>query len=103
MANGNNPTQGTRGKGGNFDSRKNPFGNIRLLKSAPDLASVAMLGGTLDKVLRAGHAVMLGHTRDGGALVLTILEGENRHRTYCSNNDELDAAITAMENMFVQD
>ncbi len=58
---------GEKGKGANFDTRRNPFLDRKAVKgSAPELASVIGLGLVLDKVLRAGNAVMLGHTRDGG-------------------------------------
>ena len=50
------------------------------------------MGGVIDSVLLAGAAVMLGATRDGGAVIITIFDGENRHRTYCSNERELESA-----------
>jgi hypothetical protein len=55
-----------------------------------------MVAQALDTVIAAGCAVMLGQTRDQGAIMITILEGDNRHRTYCSNEQELDDAIAAM-------
>lgn len=103
MANGNNPPSKGRGKGGNFDTRPNPFGNVTPIRPAPDMAGVSLLGSTLDKVLRAGCALMVGHTRDGGAVVLTVLDGENRHRTYCSSDEELDAAFERLEAMYTPD
>ncbi len=84
------------GKGGLWDTRANPFGQSKIGHIAPELAGVQVLGGALDKVLRQGCAIMLGHTRDGGAVVLTVLDGEQRHRTYCANSDELDEAIEAL-------
>lgn len=86
----------TRGKGDNWDTRRNPFQNNKPTGNAPQLADVPYALSAMDKVLSAGCAVLIGHTRDGGALVLTILDGDQRHRTYCSNHDELDAAITSM-------
>lgn len=84
------------GKGANFVTRPNPFGAKRSLSSAPQLADTAMVAQAIDRVLTAGCAIMFGHTRDGGALVITILEGENRHRTYCASDQELDDATSAM-------
>ena len=86
----------TTGKGGNWDTRPNPFANQKTGKGTCELANVPQLGLALDRVCRQGCAVMVGSTRDGGALVLTILDGETRHRTYCSNQDELDAAVESM-------
>jgi len=84
------------GKGANFVTRTNPFAKKHSGGGAPQLADIAMAAQAIDRVVTAGNAVMLGQTRDGGAIVITILEGEQRHRTYCSNEQELDEAITAM-------
>lgn len=94
MANGNNPSNGKgTGKGGNFDTRKNPFASKKPTNNRPRLDDTASLGTALDAILDTGNAVIIGATRDGGALVFTILDGEERHRTYCSNDEELDEAI----------
>lgn len=84
------------GKGGSFATRLNPFKEPTVVNSAPDLAEVSGLGASIDVLLRAGCALIVGRTRDGGALVLTILDGPQRHRTYCSTVDELDEAITSI-------
>jgi len=42
----------------------------------------------------------VGRTRDGGAMVLTVLDGDNRHRTYCSSTAELEAALESLEAAF---
>ncbi len=44
-------------------------------------------------VLLAGDAVLLGTTRDGGAVVMTIMEGDRRHRQYFSDATELMASL----------
>jgi hypothetical protein len=94
---------GEKGKGGNFDTRRNPFLDRKAVKgNAPELASVVGLGLVLDKVLRGGNAVMLGHTRDGGALVITILDGDLRHKGYNASEEELEAAFQALEEMYAE-
>jgi len=80
------------GKGGNIDTRRNPFLGNGKVAARPNLASVPGMGAVIDSVLLAGAAVMLGATRDGGAVIITIFDGENRHRTYCSNERELESA-----------
>jgi hypothetical protein len=40
-------------------------------------------------VVDNGDAVVLGRTRDGGAVVLTILSGDEKHKFYSTNNGEL--------------
>lgn len=100
----NEPKQihGEKGKGGNFKSERNPFKQTQKKKGgAPDVASGIHLATALDAALKAGCAVMMGHSRDGGTLVITVLDGDDRHRTYCSSEEELDAAIQAMLEMYV--
>lgn len=97
------PKQQEKGKGGLWDTRPNPFGQGKAQHIAPELAAVSGLGQAFDRVLHTGCAIMVGHTRDGGAVVLTILDGEQRHRTYCANETELDAAIEAMTFVYSDD
>ncbi len=94
------PNKVQNGKGENWDTRKNPFLSAKTGHIAPELADVASFGRVVDLVLRNGCALMVGHTRDGGALVLTVLDGEYRHRTYCSNASELEDAITSMQSSY---
>jgi hypothetical protein len=91
---------GVHGKGGNFDSRANPFGNSKSSGHAPELTGTVTLGIVLDEVLQSGCAIMFGHTRDGGALVVTVLDGEQRHRTYCTSSQELDQAMLALHTTY---
>jgi len=87
------PKQMERGKGENWDTRPNPFNRNGVTHIAPSFTDCTDLARLLDAVCRAGCAVMVGHTRDGGAVVFTILDGDNRHRTYCANDAELQGAI----------
>lgn len=85
-----------RGKGGNWETRPNPFAAVKSVGVAPSIGDVPGAGLAFDKVLATGCALMLGYTRDGGALVLTVLDGTERHRTYCSSDVELEEAIKAL-------
>jgi len=40
-------------------------------------------------VVDNGDALVFGRTRDGGAVVLTILSGDDKHKFYSTNNAEL--------------
>jgi hypothetical protein len=97
----NGGTTPEHGKGDNFASRRNPFPLKQANNSAPNFDEIQGLGAALDAVLGAGCAILLGRTRDGGAVVLTVLDGEQRHRTYAGTTDELDAAIIALHNTYV--
>lgn len=94
----------TKGKGGSFETKDNPFFNThRRAKVAPDFDEVSGIGAALDLLVKAGCAVMFGRTRDGGAVVFTVLDGEKRHRTYCSNAEELQEAFDAIREMYADD
>lgn len=87
------PGNSGKGKGEQWDTRANPFlskGEQHIAPSFTDATDIARL---LDAVCRSGCALMVGHTRDGGAVVFTVLDGDMRHRTYCSNDHELQGAI----------
>jgi len=88
------------GKGGDFATRKNPFTARKSPGSRPNLDAHGDIGTALDAILNQGCAVIIGTTRDGGALVITILDNDDRHRTYCSNEDELEEAISEIIQLY---
>jgi hypothetical protein len=91
----------SKGKGGNFASQANPFfGGPQRKGTAPDLTEVPELSKAVQVLLKAGCAILIGQTRDGGAVVLTILDGEQRHRTYCASDVDVREALTAIHNMY---
>lgn len=82
-----------KGKGENWDRRANPFNRGKDVRSAPSFTDITDIARLLDSLCRAGCALMVSNTRDGGSVVLTILDGDTRERTYCSNQHELQGAI----------
>ena len=52
--------------------------------------SQPLIGEVVQAVTRGGDAILLGTTRDGGALVLTVCSGDQRVKFYSST--ELEAA-----------
>lgn len=97
------PKKVENGKGGNWDTRGNPFAQNGANHIAPSFTDTTDLARLLDGVCRSGCALMVGHTRDGGAVVFTILDGEYRHRTYCSNDHELQGAIDSAIAAYTED
>ena len=87
------------GKGGEFVSKPNVFGQ-RPAGRAPAFADHTDCGLALDVVIHAGHALIIGSTRDGGALCITVLEGDTRHRTYCATTEELGDALARLREFF---
>lgn len=91
------------GKAGLWDTRPNPFKELQGRPNTVSLGDIPRLGMALDTVLAQGCAFMFGLTRDGGAMVLTVLDGDERHRTYCSSQHDLEQAIEAIELVYKPD
>jgi len=53
----------------------------------------AVLVSALDAVVSVGAALLVGATRDGGAVNLTLMNGSDRIKVYCANADELTGAL----------
>lgn len=89
------------GKGGDFDTRPNPFkGTGSRTRSSANFTEVPNIGQALQVLVESGCAIIIGQTRDGGAMVLTILDGDDRHRTYASNEVELQEVFDAIIDMY---
>lgn len=70
------------------------YGRVSRGPSPAELASwedadQEQLWRTVTEIVNAGDAVTLGRTRDGGALSLVILSGEERIRRYARGAEEL--------------
>lgn len=87
------------GKGGSFKTERNPF-QSKKTGTAPKLQSTPGLLTALDAALARGVGVIIGVTRDGGALSITLLDGDDRHRTYCATEAELGEAALAMRDSY---
>lgn len=101
MSNANKKPE--NGKAGLWDTRPNPFKEMVGGQASAHLGDVQGFGLACDKILASGCAFMLGRTRDGGAVVLTVLDGENRHRTYCATQAELERAIESIDFVYTSD
>lgn len=59
---------------------------------------------TITAIVNAGDAVTLGRTRDGGALSLVILSGDDRIRRYAHGAEEVEQLLREIrETLEVQD
>jgi len=85
---------------GEIKSDKNPFHRAAARSERGLLKDVPNLGLVLDNVLSRGAAVLLGCTRDGGTVSITVLDGDDRHRTYCAHQVDLDSAFLALAEMY---
>lgn len=51
--------------------------------------SPELMRDAISRILSGGDAVMIGATSDGGALVLTVMEGTERHKEYLTSAQQL--------------
>ena len=97
----NSNAQDRRGKGGNLQRGRNPFSTQEKRNNLrPAFGDTSDTGLVIDKILDAGNAILIGTTRDGSTVSLTILEGNERHRTYCSSPEELERALHAIMDLY---
>lgn len=53
----------------------------------------ALLHSAVCAVLQAGDAVLLGTTRDGGAVAMQLYSGDSLDKLYCATLEELQDAL----------
>lgn len=84
----------SKSKGSAFGSSRNGSargkGAADLLRKGPQ----KLTADTLAAVIETGAAIMLGGTRDGNTLVITLLDGELREKQYCDDLDGWRQALT---------
>ena len=66
----------------------------RVALDALSVVPEGLLASALLAVVENGCALMVSATRDKGALCLTLLDGDKRHRVYPASAAELVAALT---------
>lgn len=94
MAKNNEPGMG-RAKGTTSGSGKTTRYSRDVPTEAPRWGDVdgGRLCDALDALQSAGDAALLGTTRDGGTLVLTVCSGDERVKFYARTATEMDAHI----------
>lgn len=103
MSNGNNPAKtprrqsdtspATKGRGIAIKGRARPafqWGDLE----------PALIGRLVTTICNAGGAVICGGTSDGGALSVTILDGDERLRDWPSTVEEFTALVDWVEDTF---
>jgi len=89
------PTSFPIGKGGEFKVEKNAR-RVSFIGNRPSLLGVSELALVIESVLRAGAYFSVGATSDGGALLIRVLDGDNKLSTYCHTDEQLLAALEAL-------
>ena len=81
--------------------RNSPFGNNAVVVgSAPVVNHCEELWDGIQAAMDVGCGVMLGNTRDGGALCLTVFDGQDRHKTYMTDAEQVRRAGLAMRDVY---
>lgn len=78
---------------GMWNSEKSANATYRPGLDALSAVDQSLLASALHAVVSDGAALMVSATRDQGAICLTLLSGETRHRVYPSTVQELDQAL----------
>jgi hypothetical protein len=81
-------------RGGNFRPLVRRSATRRIddiLQVEPGLLAECLLGA-----LAGGRGVLLASTFDGGALSVTVYDGDDRLRTYCASAEEFTDALCAL-------
>lgn len=71
-------------------------GADRRAGAGTNLADFKGLGAVLDRVTRAGDALIVSRTSDGGAIAFTLLSGAVREKSYAASDAELHDVLDAL-------
>lgn len=81
--------------------RPSPFGNTGVVVgNAPTVNRCEELWDGVQAALDVGCGVMVGNTRDGGALCITVFDGGDRHKTYMTDAEQVRRAGLAMRDLY---
>lgn len=61
---------------------------------------VRVLGGAVQAVVGDGGAIMFGMTSDGGALVVTLYEGDDRKKEYLHGHEEIEQFLMGVIELY---
>ena len=78
---------------GVWSGSKNTDASYRPGIDALTAVDSALLASAILSAVEHGCALMFGATRDGGAVALTLLDGNERHKLYPQNVQELNQAL----------
>lgn len=86
---------------------KGVFSGEKQTKAATDAAERAMtqvngnkFKDAVKQVISNGAAVMFATTRDGSSIVVTLMNGNERGKVYCSSLPELEEALQDLVRSF---
>jgi hypothetical protein len=88
------PGMGKSGAGKNKSAKWTQYKRVPdELKPTWEEADKALLLQAIVEITSDGDAILLGSTRDGGSLVLTICSGDERIKFYMRTPEEIDSQL----------
>src|ERR1044071_9513648 len=88
------------GKGGSFKRENANARSQQPTGTRSDLDRYGRLGHCVESVLQAGAYISCGVTRDGGAIVIRVLHGDDKLTSYCHSHVEVMEAMEALETLY---
>lgn len=95
-------TMATQHETGKQSAGKQPFKMVRRTNLRPVIEihwsdiDPQHIRGAVDAITRAGAAVLLGRTSDGGALSICILDGDSKIKEYPHTTEETEQLLAAI-------
>jgi hypothetical protein len=81
--------------------KQGKYGKLRTTKAQGDISWTNVDGPTIKRCIVAvtstGDAITFGRTSDGGALAVTVLSGQERHKLYAAEVDEAEDMLRSIE------
>lgn len=88
---------------GMFSGTKGASARTHNGRAALEKAPAQLLRDTIAHVVDSGAAIMFSVTRDGGTIVVTLLDGDTRAKAYCETVDDLRQCLTDAAASFAAD
>lgn len=83
---------------GQFKTTKNPFANTSNDFDFGSVDSVA-LGRSIVNLIQTGRAITFGFSKSSGVVSVTVLDGDDKHKTYCADSKALNYAMQNVAEM----
>lgn len=99
MKNGQSHDEGT---GGFLKREKNEYNKLRPVGDRCTVVGHGELLDMIEAITRAGGYVSFGQTTDGGALLIRVLDGNDKISSYCHSRTELLECIQAFKQEYGQ-
>jgi hypothetical protein len=88
------------GKGGAFRREANTSKGRAPVGARAALDEFGSIGECIERVIACGAYISFGATTDGGALLIRVLDGDDKLSTYCHTRQEVLEAMEALKKLY---